>query len=217
MKAFTLVETVIVLVIIGILSVVLVESYTTISGTAFRVQQEKNLSEESLMLTQILQSIADTATIDYEKYASSLASTDGFTNVLYLTGGLRSGASVKTIPEDGCLELEGAFPMKDDGTYEHSSEKLIQHSGCQLILAQGEKETPLLATNKLITSKALFKVIPFDSETNYFSEQYAGEILLNDVAKPAFWLFIHLYSPYYQPVGKNNISQPLQLFFNLNG
>jgi len=45
-----------------------VESYITISKTALRVEQEKNLSEESLVITQVLQSIADEATIDYDKY-----------------------------------------------------------------------------------------------------------------------------------------------------
>ena len=61
----------IVLVIVGILAVVLTESYTTISRTALRIEQEKNLSEESLILTQVFQSIADEATIDYEKYEAA--------------------------------------------------------------------------------------------------------------------------------------------------
>ncbi|MBQ5945032.1 hypothetical protein IJL65_01135 [bacterium] len=63
----------IVIVIIGILAVVLMESYITISKVALRVEQEKNLSEESLILTQIFQAISDEATIDYEKYESSLS------------------------------------------------------------------------------------------------------------------------------------------------
>jgi type II secretory pathway pseudopilin PulG len=56
------------MVIIGILAVVLTESYLTISRVALRVEQEKNLSEESLVLTQIFQAISDEATIDYDKY-----------------------------------------------------------------------------------------------------------------------------------------------------
>lgn len=71
-KAFTLVETMIVLVIIGILAVVLTQSYLTISKIAFTIEQEKNLSEEALMLTQMIQSITEDATIDYEKYNGSL-------------------------------------------------------------------------------------------------------------------------------------------------
>jgi hypothetical protein len=57
-----------------------------------------------------------------------------------------------------------------------------------------------LATNKLVVSKVVFRVIPFDSEINYFSDKYEDKILINDVAKPAFWIFLHLYSPRYQPI-----------------
>jgi hypothetical protein len=35
-----------------------------------KVEQEKNLSEESLILTQIFQAISDEATIDYEQYSN---------------------------------------------------------------------------------------------------------------------------------------------------
>jgi type II secretory pathway pseudopilin PulG len=66
----------IVIIIVGILAVVLVESYITISKTALRVEQEKNLSEESLILTQVFQAISDEATIDYEKYSNSLNGTN---------------------------------------------------------------------------------------------------------------------------------------------
>jgi hypothetical protein len=64
------------MVIVGILAVVLTESYITISKMALKIEQEKNISEESLVLTQIFQSISDEATIDYEKYESSLSETN---------------------------------------------------------------------------------------------------------------------------------------------
>jgi hypothetical protein len=100
--------------------------------------------------------------------------------------------------------------------YPDSAEILYNHSGCQLILTTSDGvQTPLLATNKLIASKVQFKVIPFDSETNYFKSSETTN-LTNKIAKPGFWLFIHLYSPFYQPVGTNKIDLPLQLFFNLN-
>jgi hypothetical protein len=60
-----------------------------------------------------------------------------------------------------------------------------------------------------------FKIIPFDSEEHYFSGN-ADTTVINDIAKPGVWIFIHLYSPFYQPIGLNKIDQPLQLFFNLN-
>jgi prepilin-type N-terminal cleavage/methylation domain-containing protein len=216
-KAFTLLETLITLVIIGILAVVLTESYLTISKIAFKIEQEKNLTEEALMLTQIFQSITEEATIDYERYNGSLASTSGFTDILYLTGGQRTGTEIYSVPKgEGCLPLEGEFQPKEDGTYDNPSDTMFENSGCQLILQQNGIETPLLATNKLIPSQVKFKIIPFDSETTYFGDANDGEILINAIAKPGVRMFIHLYSPFYQPIGFNNIDQPLQLFFNLN-
>ncbi|MDR2191199.1 MAG: prepilin-type N-terminal cleavage/methylation domain-containing protein [Candidatus Peribacteria bacterium] len=214
-KAFTLVETLIVIIIIGILAAVLIESYLTITKIAFKIEQEKNLSEEALMITQIFQSIADTATIDYEKYTENninLSGENGFVNTLYLTGGQRTGASIYST---GTCLSGNAFAMQN-GVYPDASAIIFAHSGCQLLLSQNGTHTPLLATQKLIPSKALFKVIPFDSEEHYFSENYKGQMLINEIAKPAFRVFLHLYSPFYQPVGQNNIAQPLQLFFNLN-
>ncbi|MDR2416100.1 MAG: prepilin-type N-terminal cleavage/methylation domain-containing protein [Candidatus Peribacteria bacterium] len=202
-KAFTLIETLIVIIIIGILAVVLTESYLTITKIAFKIEQEKNLSEESLMITQIFQSIADTATIDYEKYKdtdgkSILAQTNGFVDTLYLTGVLRSGTSI--FSTGMCLSGEGEFQPDATGIYPDPTEKISQHSGCQLVLKQGTTETPLLATQNIIPSKVQFKVIPFDSEINYFSKSYEGKTLLNNIAKPAFRVFLHLYSPFYKPV-----------------
>ena len=52
LKGFTLLEMLIVMVIIWILAIVLCESYITISKIALKVEQEKDLSEESLLLTQ---------------------------------------------------------------------------------------------------------------------------------------------------------------------
>jgi type II secretory pathway pseudopilin PulG len=66
----------IVMIIIGILAIVLTESYLTISRVALKIEQEKNLSEESLVLTQIFQAIADEATIDYDAYGGKLKNSD---------------------------------------------------------------------------------------------------------------------------------------------
>ncbi|MDR0607781.1 MAG: type II secretion system GspH family protein [Candidatus Peribacteria bacterium] len=93
-QAFTLVETLITLVIIGLLAVVLTQAYLTITKVAFVIEQEKHLSEEALMLTQILQSITEEATIAYDKYASTLSASHGFVGTLYLTGGQRTGTSI---------------------------------------------------------------------------------------------------------------------------
>ena len=220
-KAFTLVETMIVLVIIGILSVALTQAYLTITRIAFKVEQERNLTEEALMLTQIFQSISETATIDYDAYSENkidLSKTNGFTDILYLTGGQRTGVSIFSKNPESCLSTNGSeFLPDNDGMYSDPAEHLFAGSGCQLLLQQGETITPLIDTSKLVVSKVRFKVLPFDSEINYFySDKYKNNILINDLAKPGYRIFLQLYSSYFQPVGLSNIKQPLQLFFNLN-
>ncbi|MDR0282787.1 MAG: hypothetical protein LBI53_05940 [Candidatus Peribacteria bacterium] len=143
---------------------------------------------------------------------------------MYLTGG-KEGERVgtKIYSTGDCLDLEGEFVDITQNPYEI----LQAHSGCQLILEQSDgKKISLLATNtelktsKVRASKTLFKIIPYDSEKSYYggttASDYSYDYVINELAKPGFWMFIHLYSPFYQPVGTNNVHQPLQLFFNLN-
>ena len=216
LKWFTLVEMLIVMVIIGILAVVLTECYITVSKVALRVEQEKNLSEESLILTQVFQAISDEATIDYDKYASNLSGSNWFTGTLYLTWGQWSWTSIYTTWEN-CLELEWNFTENEDGWYEGFPEK-IQNAltWCNLVMKQWEEgeEISLITNWKVIVSKVMFKIIPYNDDAYYFDEWAAWEIV-NNLHQPAFWMFIHLYAPLYQPTGINKIDQPLQLFFNL--
>ena len=215
-KWFTLIEMMIVIVIVWILAVVLIESYITISRTALKVEQEKNISEESLILTQVFQSIADEATIDYEKYDSKLSGFDWFTGTLYLTGWQWSWTSIYTTWEN-CLDLDNNFQPNEDGNYPDFSEKVRNAlTWCNLILQQWDKTTSLISNWKVITSKVMFRIIPYDSDANYFSGAAEWSVVTNDINQPAFWMFIHLYAPLYQPTGTNKIDQPLQLFFNLN-
>ncbi|MCR5412843.1 MAG: type II secretion system GspH family protein [Patescibacteria group bacterium] len=75
LKAFTLFETLIVVFIVGMLSVSLLESYNLIVEISFSIEQDKNLNEESLFFQQTLQTISETATIDYDKYHNTLSGT----------------------------------------------------------------------------------------------------------------------------------------------
>ncbi len=211
-KWFTLLEMMIVIVIVWILAVVLTESYITISRTALRIEQEKNISEESLVLTQIFQSVADEATIDYEKYWGTLEGSNWFTWTLYLTWWQWSWTSIYISGGNNCLDLDNEFPENED-----ISEIIRNATWCELILDQGEKWiTSLISNWKVITSKVMFRIIPYDSDKNYFNKVQDGYIAIYDVHQPAFWMFIHLYAPFYQPKWTNKIDQPLQLFFNLN-
>lgn len=220
LKWFTLVEMLIVIVIIGILAVVLTESYITISQVALRVEQEKNMSEESLILTQLFQTISDEATVDYEKYGSGLKDSKWFTETLYLTWGLWTWTSIYTTWWENCLDLYEDFPADVNGNYVDYTEKIQKAlTWCRLEMKQEiDDEDPIITQLttpwKVITSKVMFKIIPYDTDEAYFADE-SNNTIVNDLHQPAFWMFIHLYATLYQPQWTNNIHQPLQLFFNL--
>ena len=220
LKWFTLIEMLIVIIIIWILAVVLTESYITISKTALRIEQEKNLSEESLILTQVFQAISDEATIDYDAYSGdttqNLKANSWFTSILYLTWWQWSWTSIYTTWWDNCLELDNNFIADSDWNYTDVSEKIQKAlTWCELVLQQWDNTTSLIPSWKVITSKVMFRIIPYDSDENYFNG--GGQwIVMNDIHQPWFWMFIHLYAPLYQPTWTNKVDLPLQLFFNLN-
>ena len=213
LKWFTLIEMLIVIIIIWILAVVLTESYITISKTALRIEQEKNLSEESLILTQVFQAISDEATIDYDKYWSTLEEYKWFTWTLHLTWGQRTWTSIYTTWN--CLNLDKNF--EPDGEW-NITQFIQDYTGCYLVMKQWEagKETRLTTPWKVVISNVMFKIIPYDSDTNYFTWATDWDIVMNKVHQPWFWMFIHLYAPLYQPIWTNRVDLPLQLFFNLN-
>lgn len=212
LKAFTLLEVLLVMVIIWILAVVLTEAYITISRIALKVEQEKNLSEESLTLTQVFQSVADEAQIDYTKY-DNLEWSWWFTDILHLTWNQWSGTSIYTTWE--CLDLDWNIKINPDWIYSGKALDMQTYSGCKLVLDQNGSITELTSSKKVIISKIKFRIIPYNSDENYF-ENNAEDNVINKIHKQAFWVFLHLYAPIYQPVWTNDIDYPLQLFFNLN-
>ncbi|NCO97730.1 type II secretion system protein [bacterium] len=67
-NGFTLLELMIAIGIISILSAILFRTFATVSEVAFRVEQEKNVTQEIISFSQILQNYADNNQIDYYKY-----------------------------------------------------------------------------------------------------------------------------------------------------
>lgn len=199
-------EMLIVMVIIWILAVVLTESYITISKTALRIEQEKNVSEESLILTQIFQSLADETTIDYSKYdTDKLKNKNWYTDTLFLKWWNWESYAIYTTWN--CLKLEWNSELDEDGSMQNFKD-------CKLILEDGDKDKTEINTSwKVVVSKVMFRIIPYDSDENYFASLESN--IINNIHQPAFWMFIHLYSPLYQAKWTNNVHQPLQLFFNL--
>ena len=195
------------------------KTYTTISQVSFRIQQEKEIAKEALVLSQVLDNLAQSTTIDYDQYKSSdLVTNNGIVDTLYLSGDARKYqiSSSKSCKEDDNItkKLENS---------DLSTEKSEDLNPCQLLLTTttGGQTTSLLDGKNFKLSKIKFKIIPFiwkrelkeklQSETSDLSK-------LPQDWKPAFRLLGTLYSNYYNPQKRtNNISLPLQLFFSLQG
>jgi hypothetical protein len=56
------------MVVLGILFVMLLKTYNWISTMVFRIQQEKEVAQEMLQISQTVQNLADRNAIDYSKY-----------------------------------------------------------------------------------------------------------------------------------------------------
>ena len=67
-KAFTLIELIIVIVLFALLMGVILQTYTTISQVTFKLEQEKEVWREYLILSQLLENIAEEATIRSEEH-----------------------------------------------------------------------------------------------------------------------------------------------------
>jgi len=202
-KGFTLLELMIVIGIIGILSVILFRTFGTVSELAFRIEQEKNVTQEIISFSQILQNYADKNTIDYEKY-TTLTETNGLSDVLYLSGqdwGISFYSSGDCI-QPGEIILSG-----------------IQELQCALYL-QKDWESPIEITNpkKTYLSKVVFKIIPFASQEQYLAMTWTDENtnLIYSLNKPGFWFFTKVRNARYAPGTRwNNVEIPVQQFFSL--
>ncbi|MBO4516468.1 type II secretion system protein [bacterium] len=75
-KAFTLIELLIVITILGILTLVLFSAYNKISEISFRVEQERKVNEELLFLSEVLQNFANRNSIDFDKYTGDFDLTN---------------------------------------------------------------------------------------------------------------------------------------------
>ena len=222
-KAFTLVEILIVVWLFWLLSGIILQTYTTISRISYRIQQEKEIAKEALVLTQVLENLAQTTTINDSKYRySDLQSSGGMVSELHLKDEKNQGITINTtgtcfqaseLREQKQLEL---LPVEKEGTL-----KNIRNSNCKLILKKNKEEITLLDSKKFNISQAQFKIIPFisnqDLQKIYEIENQDSNISkLPPAGKPGFWLFITLTSKHYTPSQRsNNVVLPLQTFVSL--
>ena len=229
-KAFTLVEILIVVWLFWLLSGIILQTYTTISRISYRIQQEKEIAKEALVLTQVLENLAQTTTINDSKYRySDLQSSGGMVSELHLKDEKNQGISINTtgtcfqaseLREQkenwSSSELEELLPVENEKTL-----KTIRNSNCKLILKKNKEEIALLDSKKFNISQAQFKIIPFisnqDLQKIYEIENQDSNISkLPPAGKPGFWLFITLTSKHYTPSQRsNNVVLPLQTFVSL--
>lgn len=213
-KAFTLIELIIVIVLFALLMGVILQTYTTISQVTFKLEQEKEVWREYLILSQLLENIAEEATIDYERYGDHLTqeSSKWLTNTLYLTGGKRARTSIYSSGE--CLSMNEFLRNFENKREEF--DPLNYH--CELILEQKDEKNnskiiSLISNPAILQSSMMFKVIPFMSNQKILNTDWD----LN-MGQPGFWIFGSLAGKFFEPKKwTNNTLLPLQIFYTLNG
>lgn len=220
-KAFTLVEILIVVWLFWLLSGIILQTYTTISRISYRIQQEKEIAKEALVLTQVLENLAQTTTIDYSEYKyPKLQRSEGIVSELHLKDENNQGISINTTGT--CFQASELREQKENwSSSEEETLKTIRNSDCKLILEKNWEKITLLDSKKFNISQAQFKIIPFisnqDLQNIYTSENQNTDISkLPPAGKPGFWLFITLTSKHYTPSQRsNNVVLPLQTFVSL--
>ncbi len=203
-KAFTLIEIILVMSIIGLLAGILFKTYITMSKISFRVEQQKIVNQELLFVTETLQNLANRNEIDYARYGSgdsSLVGTRWLTNVLYMTW------------EDGMISVFSSWDcisLNDDVSRDNLT------TWCSFILNKDDKNIVLTKDLVYITD-ALFKIIPFADEASYI--QYPALCESNYLAciwDPWFWFIANIYNRGHDESNRtNNVSIFVQQFFNI--
>ena len=217
---FTLAEILIVVILFWMLAGIIIKTYTTISQVSFRLQQEKEIAKEALVLSQVLDNLAQSTTIDYKRYKSSdLVANNGIVESLYLKGDNGDEYQISSI--NTCLTDQELYEQAEKSELKTENQK--EETPCQLSLTGTTKDWEtshlLLDGKNFKLSKMQFKIIPFIWKEDL--KKNLKKNLASDTPqdwKPAFWILGTLYSNYYNPQKRtNNISLPLQFFFSLQG
>lgn len=205
-------ELVIVMAILGILFVMLLKTYNRIWTMVFRVQQEKEVSQEMLQISQIIQNFADRNTIDYPKYSlisdeeeattwtSSLVENNWITDILYLSG---QDGEISFFARGDCVEPSIEYTLT--GAW----------SGCSLYMTKQWKTIELINPKKIAISNVVFKIIPFASEQQYLDTEWLCKEweYLHCLNSPGFRMIFTAYSVNYWKQRATHVAVPFQQFF----
>ena len=224
-NAFTLVELLIVMTIIGILSVILFRTFWTISSLAFRIEQQKNVSQEIVILTQILQNYSDRNVIDYQKYFDLKSSHSSSLNDNIVADSVVEGNGLvenKWIVDILYLSgQDGQISLFTSGTCIDPADQFISSwtdQECALYVQKSWMNIQITNPKKIYLSKMFFKIIPFASQEQYLTGSWlcAEDKLMYCLNTPGFWIVAQGYNPRYSISSWwNKVQIPIQQFFNL--
>ena len=93
-SAFTLIEMLIVLVVVGLLMWVLFQVYQSISRVSLLVRTQKDIGSSLVQVQTILQNVCDTHTLDYGAISGNLIPSQWMTQTLMLRDRLWSGVVI---------------------------------------------------------------------------------------------------------------------------
>ncbi len=115
-KAFTLLEVLISLVIISLLVGIIFGIYTSILKLSVRIEQEKNLNNELLFASQTIQNLVDNYDLDLDAYFGSgkfVAVDKGYADILVLK---TQDRQIKLSKIGECGQGSGCFLGLDTGS-----------------------------------------------------------------------------------------------------
>ena len=161
-KAFTLIELLIVIVIVGILSVLLFRTLGDMMKANARVQQEKILAQELISIQTSLNNISEQYPyLDQSWYTTMDKNSQWFVSTLYLKNG--SGDKINISGTGDCSEE------------------------CYMVANFTDKESlPLSNKNFSKASNIVFKILPIQ----YFTkDQYENTFERENISQPGFWIF----------------------------
>ena len=202
-KAFTLIEVILVVAIIGMLAWILFKTYITMSQIAFRVEQQKIVNQELLFVTETLQNLANRNEIDYTKYQEnniSLVDSKWLANILYMTG---EDWVISMFSSWNCVALNDELSGKNLEIW------------CNLMLQKDDKNI-VLTKDLVYMTDSLFKIIPFANDESYRQDDELCESnYLACIWDPWFWFVANIYNRGHDDSRTNNVSIFVQQFFNI--
>ena len=189
----------IVICILGVFSVVLFRTYKTISDISFRVEQQKNVNEEFLFVSEVLQNFANRNSIDFAKYNESLSSSAWFTKRLYLTW------------EDWNIEIYSSWNCVE---FSETPDFSNLQSWCSLFVKINDSAPVQLTDDSVYFSQAKFKIIPYSD--SYFESAACNTNYFACINDDWFWLFVDIYPKHYtDDLWANDVHLLVQQFFNI--